>query len=219
MKTASPRFQSAPVVPRTPQPPGPFFWGAFCVGRRFSLKVAQIARVGRSMHPMGHLGRCGRRGAATGHQKGPPTTTGASRASAELGHENPPPPPPNGQGVLPRDHWACWTGWVAAQQRKMTRPGARLATRGFFSCRQKSLPEARVDALQIPITANSATERIGRRREVHQLDEQTTSRGENGSAESTERGASAGAARCPRRAGEERRQAHSYALTGSSYIP
>ena len=62
MKTASPRFQSAPVVPRTPQPPGPFFWGAFCVGRRFSLKVAQIARVGRSMHPMGHLGRCDRRG-------------------------------------------------------------------------------------------------------------------------------------------------------------
>ena len=51
MKTASPRFQSAPVVPRTPQPPGPFFWGALCVGRRFSLKVAQIARVGRSMHP------------------------------------------------------------------------------------------------------------------------------------------------------------------------
>ena len=79
--------------------------------------------------------------------------------------------------------------------------------------------QPRVDALQIPITANSATERIGRRREVHQLDEQTTSRGENGSAESTERGASAGAARCPRRAGEERRQAHSYALTGSSYIP
>ena len=146
MKTASPRSQSAPVVPRTPQPPGPFFWGALCVGRRFSLKVAQIARVGRSMHPMGHLGRCGRRGAAAGHQKGPPTTTGASRASAELGHENPPPPPPNGQGVLPRDHWACWTGWVAAQQRKMTRPGARLATRGisgdFFSRRQKSLPEA-----------------------------------------------------------------------------
>ena len=71
----------------------------------------------------------------------------------------------------------------------------------------------------LPITANSATERIGRRREVHQLDEQTTSRGENGSAESTERGASAGAARCPRRAGEERRRAHSYALTGSSYIP
>ena len=79
--------------------------------------------------------------------------------------------------------------------------------------------QPRVDALQIPITANSATERIGRRREVQQLDEQTTSRGENGSAESTERGASAGAARCPRRAGEERRQAHSYALTGSSYIP
>ena len=79
--------------------------------------------------------------------------------------------------------------------------------------------QPRVGVLQIPITANSATERIGRRREVHQLDEQTTSRGENGSAESTERGASAGAARCPRRAGEERRQAHSYALTGSSYIP
>ena len=33
---------------------------------------------------------------------------------------------------------------------------------------------------QAGITANSATERIGRRREVHQLDEQTTSRGENG---------------------------------------
>ena len=32
----------------------------------------------------------------------------------------------------------------------------------------------------LPITANSATERIGRRREVQQLDEQTTSRGENG---------------------------------------
>ena len=101
MKTASPRFQSAPVVPRTPQPPGPFFWGAFCVGRRFSLKVAQIARVGRSMHPMGHLGRCGRRGAAAGHQKGPPTTTGASRASAELGHENPPPLPPMARGCYP----------------------------------------------------------------------------------------------------------------------
>ena len=81
------------------------------------------------------------------------------------------------------------------------------------------LPQPRVGVPQIPITANSATERIGRRREVQQLDEQTTSRGENGSAESTERGASAGAARCPRRAGEERRQAHSYALTGSSYIP
>ena len=101
MKTASPRFQSAPVVPRTPQPPGPFFWGAFCVGRCFSLKVAQIARVGRSMHPMGHLGRCGRRGAATGHQKGPPTTTGASRASAELGHENPPRLPPMARGCYP----------------------------------------------------------------------------------------------------------------------
>ena len=102
MKTASPRFQSAPVVPRTPQPPGPFFWGALCVGRRFSLKVAQIARVGRSMHPMGHLGRCDRRGAAAGHQKGPPTTTGASRASAELGHENPPPSPQWPGGATPR---------------------------------------------------------------------------------------------------------------------
>ena len=31
------------------------------------------------------------------------------------------------------------------------------------------LLQPRVDALQIPITANSATERIGRRREVQQL--------------------------------------------------
>ena len=96
--------------------------------------------------------------------------------------------------------------------RHQNRPGNALET-------HDQALQPRVDALQIPITANSATERIGRRREVHQLDEQTTSRGENGSAESTERGASAGAARCPRRAGEERRQAHSYALTGSSYIP
>ena len=92
--------------------------------------------------------------------------------------------------------------------------------------RPRNAFETRVDLREsgfgvrdLPITANSATERIGRRREVHQLGEQTTSRGENGSAESTERGASAGAARCPHRAGEERRQAHSYALTGSSYIP
>ena len=92
--------------------------------------------------------------------------------------------------------------------------------------RPRNAFETRVDLREsgfgvrdLPITANSATERIGRRREVQQLDEQTTSRGENGSAESTERGASAGAAWCPRRAGEERRQAHSYALTGSSYIP
>ena len=42
------------------------------------------------------------------------------------------------------------------------------------------LPQPRVGVPQIPITANSATERIGRRREVHQLDEQTTSRGESG---------------------------------------
>ena len=98
------------------------------------------------------------------------------------------------------------------RDRHQNRPGNALET-------HDQALQLRVDALQIPITANSATERIGRRREVQQLDEQTTSRGENGSAESTERGASAGAARCPRRAGEERRQAHSYALTGSSYIP
>ena len=67
----------------------------------------------------------------------------------------------------------------------------------------------------LPITANSATERIGRRREVQQLDEQTTSRGENGSAESTERGASAGAARCPRGAARTTGQAHSYASTAN----
>ena len=96
--------------------------------------------------------------------------------------------------------------------RHQNRPGNALET-------HEQALQPRVGVLQIPITANSATERIGRRREVHQLDEQTTSRGENGSAESTERGASAGAAWCPRRAGEERRQAHSYALTGSSYIP
>ena len=75
--------------------------------------------------------------------------------------------------------------------------------------------QPRVGVLQIPITANSATERIGRRREVHQLDEQTTSRGENGSAESTERGASAGAARCPHRAARTTGQAHSFAATAN----
>ena len=95
------------------------------------------------------------------------------------------------------------------RDRHQNRPGNALET-------HDQLLQPRVDALQIPITANSATERIGRRREVQQLDEQTTSRGENGSAESTERGASAGAARGPRRAGEERRQAHSYALTGTA---
>ena len=77
------------------------------------------------------------------------------------------------------------------------------------------LPQPRVGVPQIPITANSATERIGRRREVQQLDEQTTSRGENGSAESTERGASAGAARCPRGAARTTGQAHSYAPTAN----
>lgn len=98
------------------------------------------------------------------------------------------------------------------RDRHQNRPGNAFETR-------VDLRESGFGVRDLPITANSATERIGRRREVHQLDEQTTSRGENGSAESTERGASAGAAWCPRRAGEERRQAHSYALTGSSYIP
>ena len=53
--------------------------------------------------------------------------------------------------------------------------------------RPRNAFEARVDLREsgfgvrdLPITANSATERIGRRREVQQLDEQTTSRGENG---------------------------------------
>ena len=77
------------------------------------------------------------------------------------------------------------------------------------------LRESGFSVRDLPITANSATERIGRRREVQQLDEQTTSRGENGSAESTERGASAGAARCPRGAARTTGQAHSYAPTAN----
>ena len=92
--------------------------------------------------------------------------------------------------------------------RHQNRPGNALET-------HIQLPQPRVKLPQIPITANSATERIGRRREVHQLDEQTTSRGENGSAESTERGASAGAARCPRGAARTTGQAHSYAPTAN----
>ena len=102
MKTTSPRFQSAPVVPRTPQPPGPFFWGAFCVGRRFSLKVAQIARVGRSMHPMGHLGRCDRRGAAAGHQKGPRPPLGRPGRVPNWVTKIPPPSPQWPGGATPR---------------------------------------------------------------------------------------------------------------------
>ena len=94
------------------------------------------------------------------------------------------------------------------RDRHQNRPGNALET-------HDQALQPRVDALQIPITANSATERIGRRREVHQLDEQTTSRGENGSAESTERGASAGAAWCPRRAARTTGQAHSYASTAN----
>ena len=94
------------------------------------------------------------------------------------------------------------------RDRHQNRPGNALET-------HEQALQPRVDALQIPITANSATERIGRRREVHQLDEQTTSRGENGSAESTERGASAGAARCPPRAARTTGQAHSYASTAN----
>ena len=57
--------------------------------------------------------------------------------------------------------------------RHQNRPGNALET-------HIQLPQPRVKLPQIPITANSATERIGRRREVQQLDEQTTSRGESG---------------------------------------
>ena len=59
------------------------------------------------------------------------------------------------------------------RDRHQNRPGNALET-------HIQLPQPRVKLPQIPITANSATERIGRRREVHQLGEQTTSRGESG---------------------------------------
>ena len=59
------------------------------------------------------------------------------------------------------------------RDRHQNRPGNAFETR-------VDLRESGFGVRDLPITANSATERIGRRREVHQLDEQTTSRGESG---------------------------------------
>ena len=77
-------------------------------------------------------GRYGHAAVVGGSRAGAVLAQPGTSVAADVRHD------PNGQGVLPRDHWACWTGWVAAQQRKMTRPGARLATRDFFSLAGKS---------------------------------------------------------------------------------
>ena len=125
MKTASPRSQTAPGVPRPPGPPPPLFKIWRNAPRRIPRKIAQTASIGRGgdpphqLHRWNGLGRA--RGGVTAHP--PHLATGeAARARATGRAQYRLALAPPGQGLRPRGQWGGWAVRVGAPLRKTTRP-------------------------------------------------------------------------------------------------
>ena len=149
MKTASPRSQTAPGVPRPPGPPPPLFKIWRNAPRRIPRKIAQTASIGRGgdpphqLHRWNGLGRA--RGGVTAHP--PHLATGeAARARATGRAQYRLALAPPGQGLRPRGQWGGWAVRVGAPLRKTTRPRPHpwqaAAGEIFFYCGPQPSAEA-----------------------------------------------------------------------------